>query len=163
MDHPAGRSPSLWAEEVPMRDDPLEGLQHIWSVVDEVRDLQLCAMDGFLGSLPAEAEVAGVDCGALEEAVMVEPLPRSRLDPLAAFRYEPHLTLEQLREPGDRFECSTHGRGPQGVVDAAFEEGGVIAAGMRRAIDDHAADVDAQSWRCGVHARIVRRDHCIRN
>ena len=65
---------ALRAEQIPVGHDALEGFEDVGTVVDEVGDLEFSAVDGFLGSLPAEADVFGVDVRRLEESVVFEPL-----------------------------------------------------------------------------------------
>lgn len=88
---------ALRPEEVATGNDPIEHDEHDGTVVDEVRDLQLTAVDRLLQPLAAELQVLGVDPGLPEELVMRQALPSAQLHSPAALRYEPHAAVELLR------------------------------------------------------------------
>jgi len=131
-------------EELVLHGSP-DRLMNVRTVVDEVGQAELDAVDALVGPLPAEADVGPGHGGALGEAVRRQPALGSRLDPRATLRHEPDLTIQQPPEPPDGRERLRHlGSGEHGLL-IALEEGGVPTMRVARAVDDHAPDVDADS------------------
>jgi hypothetical protein len=126
-------------------DDPLEIFQNVRSVVDEMGNPELGAVNGLLRALAAKADVGLRNVGLFEKPVGPQPLLCALLDPGTAFRHDPDLPLKGSCESGQGRNDTCHGRGLHGFVETAAEKGRVIAAGMRSAVVDDSSKVDAQN------------------
>jgi hypothetical protein len=110
---------ALRAEQVAVRHDAFEVVQHVGAVVDEVRDVQLPAVVGLLRPLQAEAQVVGRHAGALEEAVVPKPCAALGLHAGPAFRHQPHAAFELVDQRRHGVEHAVVGRRVERVAAAS--------------------------------------------
>jgi hypothetical protein len=140
--------------------------QHIWPIIDEVRQTERATVVRLLMSLQTKAQVIRWDARTLEKLVMRKPAARFVLHARVRLGDEPYLSPESGDEVRDDVEHAGIRRRSNGVFDAGAHEGrvGPAPAGIGR--DEHTSNVDAEfhdAFRWVVMARIVRdtvfKDH----
>src|SRR5262249_35835353 len=124
-------------------------------VVDEMGEFEQDAVRSLLFAGSAEAHIGNSNAGAPIEVARVEPPLGTSFDSGATLRNEPYLCGKDDDEPRDRFEAAGHRGGREHGCFVSLEECGVAAVRMARPVDDHAPDVNAESWSSFVHDGIV--------
>ena len=82
--HSGGNRTALRAEKIQVGNYPNHRFEYVDPIVDEVRDAEFAAVNGFLRAFQAEAYISPFDAGPLEKLMVLEPLHRLVLNSLSA-------------------------------------------------------------------------------
>jgi hypothetical protein len=132
------------AKPVQPRHEPGEVLEHVETIVDEVRRTDRLAVLPLLGSLATESHTLRPHAGAGVERLSLEPAPGELLDARPTLGDEPNLARKGARELGDGLEGPFAGGRREGGLVAAAEERGIGSPRRLGGADDHSANVDAE-------------------
>ena len=120
-------------------------LEHIETIVDEVRSADGGAVISLFRSLEAEPNAVLSHAGALVERLALQPTPSQLLNARATLGDEPHSARESAGECSDGVERSLAGRRGEGRLVASAEKRGVGPPRKVGSANDDSPNVDAEN------------------